>query len=177
MNLTDILILRAHIARLGERDFFQWWDSEAGTVTGGYVLTRLLPRTARWASIELAVSAARVRHSAYLPQIPTLHLFDLGVQFERELADRFYQLKTEGGDQTPFGPDLPVEARTSVMAALQALGVDAEAGDAAERAVCLGDASLIMLAEPESIVLSLARAYGRSTPGRLVVPYFRLVNA
>ena len=76
-NLDQIVWLRARIARLGEKDLFSWWDSDAGTDAGLYILGQLFPGTAAWVSMQMAIECARVRHGLHLPHIPTVNLFNL----------------------------------------------------------------------------------------------------
>lgn len=125
----------------------------------------------------MAVSSARVRHQALVPKIPTVHLFNLGVELERQLEDEFYRLKTNGADISPFQLQLSEAARASVLAALESLGVTPQNGTVEERSYCIGDATLADLKAPERLVRELVAAYGYSRPGHLVVPYLRLVEA
>lgn len=177
MKLLDIVEYRAKVARMGEQDLFQWWDSMAGTDAGHYVLGRLFPRTGAWAALELAVSSARARHQALVPKIPTVHLFHLGAELERQLDDEIYRLKTSGSDVGPFQLRPPEVAWSSVVIALEALGVSPKHGNVAERAFCIGDVTFADLKSPDRLVRELVAAYGYSRPGHLVVPYLRLVEA
>lgn len=175
-GLKEILAYRAKVARMGERDLFHWWESEAGAETGTYVLQRLFPRTAAWVAIEMAVESARARHEFLVPKIPTIHVFNLGPELERQLADTLFRLKLDGGDVTPFQLQLHSDAVNSVSAALRAIGITPETGETAERACCLGEVTLVDLKHPTSLVRKLVSAYGHSQPKHLVVPYFRLVG-
>ena len=175
-GLKEILAYRAKVARMGERDLFHWWESEAGAETGTYVLQRLFPRTAAWVAIEMAVESARARHESLVPKIPAIHIFNLGPELDRQLADTLFRLKLDGGDVTPFQLQLRSDAVNSVSAALRAIGVTPETGETAERACCLGEVTLVDLKHPTSLVRKLVSAYGHSQPKHLVVPYFRLVG-
>ena len=175
-DLTEILAYRAKVARMGERDLFHWWESQTGAETGIYVLQRIFPRTAAWVAIEMAVESARARHESLVPKIPTIHLFNLGPELERRLADALFRLKLDGGDVTPFQLQLPEDALNSVPAALRAIGVTPETGEMADRAYCLGEVTPTDLKHPTNLVRKLVSAYGHSQPKHLVVPYFRLVG-
>lgn len=175
-GLKEILAYRAKVARMGERDLFHWWESEAGAETGTYVLQRLFPRTAAWVAIEMVVESARARHESLVPKIPTVHLFNLGPELERQLVDAFFRLKLDGGDVTLFQLQLPSDAASSVPAALRAIGVTPETGETADRLYCLGEVTPADLKHPTNLVRKLVSAYGHSQPRHLVVPYYRLVG-
>lgn len=176
MDLDQILVFRAKIARLGERDLFHWWDSEAGADTGQYVFRRLFPRTAPWVSIEMAIKCAQIRHAALLPPVPTVHLYNLGAELERRLENRLYELKMQNADVARFQVDLPIQARSSVSAALAAIGIHPMTGQVEERAIYVGHITRADLTDIGRLVPNLAAAYGYSRPGRLIVPYYHLVE-
>lgn len=174
--LLKVLRFRHLIARLGERDLFGWWDCEAGSEAGLYLLQRLFPRTARWVACDLAVRSARVRHQALVPPVPCVHLFDLGPKNEARLADLFLSLKAQGAEEV-LPPVLPPTVTfQGVGQTLAACGLDPVAGDIQERTVSLGDVTPDQLDAPEQLASQLAAAYGYSRPGQVVVPYFRLVG-
>ncbi|HEY8743785.1 MAG TPA: BrxE family protein [Chloroflexota bacterium] len=103
-DLADrVLALRAFIARLGERDLFSWWDDNALTTSGQYVMARLFPRTAALAQLEVALEAATIRHRAFVPQPTRLTLFSLPAALEAQVSKRLHAMKR--GEAVP-GLDL-----------------------------------------------------------------------
>ncbi|SHI39282.1 BrxE family protein [Desulfofundulus thermosubterraneus] len=94
MTLSARLIgCRIMIARLGERDLLNWWDSEALTPAGRIVLGRLFPRTGLWAAAELAVETAGAMHRAMMPHPGAYNLFYLGETIEQQLTRILHRQK------------------------------------------------------------------------------------
>jgi len=52
----------ALIARAGERDSLQWWDDDALTTNGDYVLPRLFPRRPKQVALKMAWRSALEKH-------------------------------------------------------------------------------------------------------------------
>ncbi len=174
--MKEVLRTRHLLARLGERDIFGWWDSEAGSEEGVYILQQLFPRTARWVAMDLAVRSARARHEALLPRIPCIHLFDLGPENEALIAHMVLERKSQelaAGDEPLPGPEL---VERGVQAALAACGIAPVSGEVQGRAICLGDVTRDELKDPPPLVQRLAAAYGYSRLRELVAPYFRLLE-
>jgi len=181
MDLEAVLKLRCRIARLGENDAYHWWDSDAATETGLYVLKRLFPKTATWVGVEMAAAAARVRHEALLPKVRAVHLFDLGPETERALDNLVHEMKLSQADASPFLPSPPNPAPADVGEALEALGIvqpDAalKQPGASERFYCVGDVTQDGLRNPATLAAGLAAAYKFSRPGHLIAPYLRVVT-
>jgi len=179
-DLTQALSLRCRIARLGEKDVFGWWDSEASSPNGQYFLQLLFPKTGLWTGLEMAMAAARVRHSALIPKVRAVHLFDLGPAAERSLEGLLRRLKVERADATPFAT-LPETSNGEVRPALEAMGVSIgefgpDAQTSSTGSVCVGEITTKDLAEPARLARRLASAYVCSQKGRLVAPYLRLVG-
>lgn len=104
-STTDtILALQFTVAWAGESKAtgrLGWWDTDLVDATGGRdLLSRLLPRTHRWAALEGARSAARRVEDELLRTIGDRDrlrtLFHLGDEVDDALAERIAELKREG---------------------------------------------------------------------------------
>ena len=81
--LPGLVQARMLLARAGERDALRWWDSEALSQGGDFVLGRLFPRSHARAAWRLAIEAARTRHAAC--PAGSIHLFNVGEPLESRL--------------------------------------------------------------------------------------------
>lgn len=109
-----------------------WWRTNLIDEYGGYdLLSRLVPRTARWAQYELARTAARhvdgdgLDKQADAANIRTL--FHLGPELDTELAERLQQLKASEVDPLEALPALKATATWDASAFAGFLG---DLGDA-----------------------------------------------
>lgn len=93
MNRKRIIELRLLIARLGEKDLFGWWDSEALTTAGRVVLSRLFPKTGNFVGFRLSIDAARIAHDALAPELEAMTLFNLPLNFEIAIENYFNKFK------------------------------------------------------------------------------------
>lgn len=184
----ELLILRCKVARLGERDVFHWWESEAATPDGADLLQRLFPRTFQWVGLEMAMEAARARHAAFLPGLPAVTLFDLGGQWEAAVEEVWLRAKLAGRQPASVDWSVANGARSSVTEVLAAMDIAPREAierllngrvELADRSVCLGEVTardISSARDLEPIVQNLAAGYCFSQPRRLVVPYYRLVG-
>jgi hypothetical protein len=115
---------RHAVARIGEADWFGWWESNALTDAGHYAIPRLFRRTPALSAAHIAFVAARSRQDAAVPREPLVHLFNFGElaegAFERWLITR----KAEGWipEQLPASPS--DHLRGSVTESLAAFGIE-----------------------------------------------------
>ncbi len=49
---------RIKIARIGEKDIYNWWDTEAQSEGGLFALKRLFKNTYYWAAMEISIRSA-----------------------------------------------------------------------------------------------------------------------
>jgi hypothetical protein len=61
-----VAALAVLVVRAGAKDSLAWWDDDALTPAGGFVLARIFPRNPRRAALRLALRAARERHGGIL---------------------------------------------------------------------------------------------------------------
>ena len=74
------LILRVQllIARAAQSDSLKWWDDNALTTGGEYLLDKLFPSAPHEIGVKLALESARARHfAAFAEERRVLHLFAL----------------------------------------------------------------------------------------------------
>ncbi len=186
MSIERVLRCCVGVARLGERDAFQWWESDAASVDGAFWFQRLFPRTYHWAGLEMAIEAARARHATFLPGIPVITLFNLTGEVDAAADELLFRRKIVGEAMADEDlPSLP-QVKDSVAEMLVAMGIASRAAidrlrssamGLGERNVCLGEVVAEGLESAEaiqSIVQRLAAAYCFSGPRKLVVPYYRL---
>jgi len=122
-DLALLMRYRLTIARLGERDGFHWWESSALSDDGRYALGRLFRRTWHWASMELALEAARLKHAAMVPPGKQVNLFNLSTEIEAAFDRWFQQAKANNAAEIIILPAAPKTAEASVGQALAALEV------------------------------------------------------
>lgn len=179
-TLDSLLKLRINVAAYGESDALGWWDSYALGDVGEYALSRLFPRTAPWAALELGCEAARRRQQQLLEGVAgALHLFDLGDQIESLLSTRILSYKVgELAGELPLAMRVRPRSADDLDAALRRLVGDdaiAQARRQTPRAARL--VQLASLPGNETVARALrcartlAAAYIHSDRSRLTVPY------
>lgn len=199
-NIKRILELRSLIARLGEKDLFGWWDSEALTSAGCVVLSRLFPKTGVFAGIGLSIEAARITHNTLVNELEAITLFNLPQIFEKAIESCFIQFKqkdmhsngTDNGEEGIFKtgflnelePPLSGSDRDDIGSILVSSGllspfllneIAPKKKGIAGRLVCIGELKPGQEPSADEYVHYLERltaAYTFSSPGCLVVPYY-----
>lgn len=83
-----ILALRLLIARAANSDSLAWWEDEALTLPGAFVLEKVFPVAPPLAARNLALHAALARHQAACPGSRALHLYRLDRDNQDGLALR-----------------------------------------------------------------------------------------
>jgi hypothetical protein len=169
---------RLAVARLGERDLFHWWESNALTEEGRYALGRLFRHTAIWAGMSLAIEAARVRHEALVPPGARVTLFNLGIEVEDAYESWLGRAKAANGAEPIELPKVPESAQSSAAEAIAALSLPIE--EVKPRA--LGDRAILVAqfttdelrADTGRVVRILLGAYQRSEKERFLAPYATL---
>lgn len=106
-TLDTILALQLTVAWAGEKAAdparLAWWDTDlTDQLAGGDLFSRLLPKTAAWAGLELARGAAqkadRTAREAQLARPDQVWtLFHFGFELDEALQDRFDYLKRHAG--------------------------------------------------------------------------------
>jgi len=177
----ELFALRYAIARIGEWDWLQWWESSVLGSSGQYAAPRLFSRTTRLSCAHLAILAAASRHAAVMPLEPMIHLFDLGGVFERRF-ERWLALQKAEGWEPSAHPERPNNGQSgSVASALEAVGLgESEAPEGASsgrKSIAVGAIASGTLSDRDDLRWALDRlvgAYRVSSPGQFVAPYLRL---
>jgi len=112
MNNLDIstvmlfLQIRLTITRAAQKDSLNWWDDEALTTEGAFVLDRIFPIAPSLAAKNLALSAAAARHQTAFVEIDSpIHLFRLDHRRNDYLTWRHNRLVRDLDFSAPI-PDL-----------------------------------------------------------------------
>jgi hypothetical protein len=168
--LDRLVTARMLVARAGERDAMRWWDSEALSQGGDFVLRRLFPRSHRKAAWRLAIEAARIRHATACP-IGSIHLFDLGASLERRLGGSIrhdlWAVPPPPHDSDEFEAQIVGLGMSAKVSAQLTLPMDGGL-------LQLGTCSKEEAASPEfllGLIPRLVRAYTLGTVGKPVLPH------
>ncbi len=98
-----ILKARIRIARMGEKDIFNWWDAEAQSEGGLFALKRLFKNTYYWAAMEVSMRAAMSKIDGLLKEgTDYFHLFNLIPELDSKVWDLFFQLKRENKNHNSY---------------------------------------------------------------------------
>ena len=90
---------RIQIARIGEKDIYNWWDVEAQSDGGLYALKRLFKNTYIWAAMEISMRSAISKIERLMKESDKfIHLFKLTPDLDSKIWNLFYQLKQENKD-------------------------------------------------------------------------------
>jgi len=173
-----LLNYRLAVARIGERDLFHWWESNALTEEGQFALRRLFRHSFMAVAIELAIEAAAFRHQINVPPGKRITLFNLGAEIEDPFRSWISRTKAENQAEVFKIPSVPEVARTTVAEALTALEIPIEgktSGSVGDRAIHIGEVDEDELRKHTlRVVHVLLDAYVHSDKARLVVPYATL---
>jgi len=170
-----LLNYRLAVARIGERDLFHWWESNALTEEGQFALRRLFRHSFVFVAFELALEAARVRHEVQIPPGPRLTLFNLGPEIEDSFRSWVSRAKAENEVETFKVRNIPEAARTTVADALAALNIQIErvkSKEVGDRAIHACEVEHNELrTDTLRIIRMLLGAYLHSGVARFVAPY------
>ncbi len=94
---------RIQIARIGEKDKYNWWDVEAQSEGGLYALKRLFKNTYHWAAIEISMRSAISKIEGLMKESNNyFHLFNLTPEINSKIWNLFFQLKRENKDHESY---------------------------------------------------------------------------
>jgi len=98
-----ILLARIQIARIGEKDLYNWWDVEAQSEGGLYALKRLFKNTYYWAAMEISMRSAISKIEGIIKEgNDYFHLFNLTPEINSKIWNLFFQLKRENKDHESY---------------------------------------------------------------------------
>lgn len=179
-----ILRLRLIVARAGEKDGLGWWDSDALSPAGAYVLQRIFPRSASWAGIELAIEAATIRHKGMLGSLPALSLFTLGAEWDHRVSGYMQHLLRERQVVPIPGT---IQSSSELAELLRESGGVTSDDFPPPEAATLFEPQVLEVGQTQNqgplsaeevlrLVKLLTASYTRGDKGRLLVPYIRVVR-
>jgi hypothetical protein len=179
LDLDWLLRVRVVVARCGEADCANWWNSQGQLgPRGADVLRRGFPRTHHFAQARSVFAAAANRCSEVFDSPDAVTLWRLPAALEEEFDQRWELWLDAAQDWGSFFDDVARMTGNDVVAQMRAHAlVDdacadqarALAMDAGGRGVRLPDA----IDSETQLVSLLALGFGRGEVGRLVVPYAR----
>lgn len=99
---AQLVVAWAGEGHMGDEPRLGWWRSDLTSEFGGADLfERLLPQTHRWAVLQAAREAARVRDAELRAQANhpdgVVSLFRLGFELDERIEERLQELKRDGG--------------------------------------------------------------------------------
>ncbi|MGA2226201.1 MAG: BrxE family protein [Syntrophobacteraceae bacterium] len=83
--VETLLKLRTLVAYLGEKDQFNWWDTNFLSITGQRFLKVNFPRSAFSAGVHSVTEAAKQLHDSRIGRGRVFHLFRLPAETEEKL--------------------------------------------------------------------------------------------
>ena len=181
MDFDRLLKLRMVVARVGEMDNAEWWNSQGQLgELGASVLKRGFPRTHRFAAAKsvFAIAGARCREIFDPPKSFTL--WNLPASVEDEFDSRWESWIDKRTELEPFFADVAAtKGQSDVAPVLLEHGLvtneDENRVRSLKRSAESRAVQLAGLHVPSDDVLTeLALAFSKSEKGTLAVPYARL---
>ena len=159
-RVEQLLLLRAVVSFLGEKDQFGWWDTSFLGSVGQKYLSITYPRSALAAGLQATGEAARRLHDERIGKGRVFHLFRLPQALEQKIH---HQRLTEGGALLPS-----LASRDAALKVLQGLAREPESQP--DGPLRLGDAKALSGA---SVIGKLAGIYlGAFHGSKQTMPYF-----
>lgn len=168
----------------GEVGRWAWWDCEATTPTGLYLLGSLFPCTAPWTGIACALETAAAAVESLMPRTPHLHLFALDEATEGRCAQALAAARAGGRDPADSCA-WPLEEGAGDLDALftARLGLSLRptqgpAGNSQVVQVGAGAGPHPLAGAPggeldDILLLPLIAGFLHSAPGRVAAPHLR----
>ncbi|MBO6574431.1 MAG: BrxE family protein [Rhodothermales bacterium] len=179
IDLDRLLKLRLAVARFGEMDSAQWWNTNGLLGRKGALLyARGLPRTHFFAQARVVFAVATSRCAERFSGVANaVSLWSLPAELEDEFDAR-WETWIDSGDWPPYfeelqsvpGDLLELLRSQGLVTADQIGRVESLRRSAEERAVLVSGAEGL---DNDAIAL-LAASFSRGEPGKLAVPYIRL---
>jgi len=180
-DLDEILLLQLNVARLGEKELMNWWNTDIAYQHGGSdFLTRLVGAAfAPLAAGEGILLAARLEEEPLLASARDEHLCSLFLPepaLRTALAERYRHFKT-------YPDDLPEALRAildptkdfkapELLARLESTSKSEFQGTSFGRLVTIAPG-----ASPKATMRALASTYTMADKGRYVMPYYESTHA
>ena len=181
----DLVASRLLVARIGETNNQNWWDSRVLSETGRARLSEVTPKTRLESQIDLAIKVGHKAESDRLPD-DTISLFTFGPQIESRLTAAIEELETDDELMLEALENLSIQSLDEgwtdavieeTESNISALSVnDSVQKPEAGESVLLDESGYTQdEVDPEkwSLLTSLLRGYGNCTD-QLRVPYYNL---
>lgn len=182
-----IFLARIQIARIGEKDLYNWWDVEAQSEGGLYALKRLFKNTYYWAAMEISMRSAISKIEGIIKKgNDYFHLFNLTPEINSKIWNLFFQLKKENKDPEFYFLEFNNE-KYSVDKILQNFDISDEIIEKIKKAqkdlinpsiVVLGTLKkedLEKLDENKEILKLLIAGFIFGSNSKLIIPTYRLI--
>ena len=124
MDFQRLFKLRLVIARFGEMDGAEWWNTTGAlSRIGNTVLNRGFPRTDFFAQSRIVFEVARARCREVFNPPRALTLWDLPVELEDRLESEYQRWCSAKDDWVPFFSELQSQNRDDLFTALTGSGL------------------------------------------------------
>jgi hypothetical protein len=180
LDLEHLLKLRVVVARIGEMDIAQWWNTKGQLgALGAATLRRGLPRTHYFAQARSVFAVAAQRCDEVFNPPGCVTLWRLPEEVEERFDARWEHWLDNTSDWEPFFRGVADLRASDLLAALGTFDLVSEPARAAfENLPPAGDGRSVQLPDlyggtGEDVTL-LALGFARASVGSLLVPYARL---
>jgi hypothetical protein len=180
IQLEQLFKLRLVIARLGERDNLDWWNTQGVLgADGAFVYQRGFPYTHRFAQARVVFAVAQSRCQETFAPPNSATLWQMPAPIEDQFEDRWQDWLDNSQQWQPFFDQVAAIQSHNVLATLRELAVIDERDVATAQRLKLSSegrsVALSMQNNIDSTALRvLAAAFVHARPGQLVVPYLPL---
>jgi hypothetical protein len=182
LDLERLFKLRVAVARVGEMDLAQWWNTKGQLgPLGAAALRRGLPRTHHFAQARSVFAVAAHRCAEVFDPPSSVTLWRLPLDIEDAFEARWEQWLDAARDWSPFFDRVAALEGPDLVVALQAL----ELVDGLELAAFRGlktsaEGRAVPISEPfggtDADVTTLALGFARGRIGSVSVPYARVAG-
>jgi hypothetical protein len=180
VELERLFKLRLVVARFGEMDAAQWWNTQ-GVLgpRGAIVLKRGFPATHRFARAHIVFEVARSRCQELFHPPGCMTLWDLPAELEELFHEHWQTWLDEEESWIPFFDRVEALSGADLLAVLSELELVSSAEIASVKKLKRSAESRAVpiagtYAPTDEILTLLAAGFSRGEPGKLAVPYARL---
>ncbi|ANP46085.1 BrxE family protein [Candidatus Viadribacter manganicus] len=176
-DLDWLLKVRAVVARTGEMDVAQWWNTSGQlSQRGAFVFSRGLPRTHHFAQLRATMFAASSRCSEVFPAAKRVTLWSLTPSIEEAFNERWDLWGDVASDWAPFFDRVAGMTAPDLSANLAAVDlIDQTLVRKATRLSKCAEGRSVAIRDSfdgsRNAVALLALGFGLGGIGELVVPY------
>jgi hypothetical protein len=181
-DLDRLLKLRVVVARVGEMDRAQWWNTKGQLgPLGASALRRGLPRTHHFAQARSVIAVAAHRCAEVFDPPGSVTLWRLPSDIEDAFDARWEHWLDTANDWSAFFDDVAALDGSDIVAALQALGlIDGVDIADIEGLKTSAEGRAVPISAPfggtDAEVKLLALGFARGGIGALAVPYARVAG-